>query len=47
MVVVITSTGAVTKRMFAFEGPVDGGLADWAAAFLNERRRPGSAWARG
>ncbi len=37
MVVVITSTGAVTKRMFAFEGPVDVGLADWAAAFFNER----------
>jgi heat-inducible transcriptional repressor len=37
MVVVITSTGAVTKRMFAFERPVDTGLAEWAAAFLNER----------
>lgn len=37
MVVVITSTGAVTKRMFAFDGPVDHGLADWAGAFLNER----------
>lgn len=37
MVVVITSTGAVTKRMFAFDGPVDRGLADWAGAFLNER----------
>jgi heat-inducible transcriptional repressor len=37
MVVVITSTGGVTKRVFAFERPVDTGLADWAAAYLNER----------
>jgi heat-inducible transcriptional repressor len=37
MVVVITSTGGVTKRMFTFERPVDSGLAQWAAAFLNER----------
>lgn len=37
MVVVITSTGAVTKRLLAFEAPVDPGLADWARAFLNER----------
>jgi len=37
MVVVITSTGGVTKRLFAFEEPVDPGLADWAAAYLNER----------
>lgn len=37
MVVVITSTGAVTKRMLTFEGPVDTGLADWAKAYLNER----------
>jgi heat-inducible transcriptional repressor len=37
MVVVITSTGAVTKRIFAFERPVDPGLAEWVAAFLNER----------
>jgi heat-inducible transcriptional repressor len=36
-VVVITSTGDVTKRLFAFDRPVDPGLADWAAAFLNER----------
>ncbi len=36
-VVVITSTGDVTKRLFAFERPVDPGLVDWAAAFLNER----------
>jgi heat-inducible transcriptional repressor len=37
MVVVITSTGAVTKRILAFDAPVDTGLADWARAFLNER----------
>lgn len=37
MVVVITSTGAVNKRLFTFESPVDTGLADWAAAYLNER----------
>jgi heat-inducible transcriptional repressor len=37
MVVIITSTGGVSKRVFGFERPVDPGLADWAAAFLNER----------
>lgn len=37
MVVVITSTGGVTKRMFTFERPVDPGLADWAGSYLNER----------
>ena len=37
MVVVITSTGGVTKRLFTFESPVDAGLAEWAASFLNER----------
>jgi heat-inducible transcriptional repressor len=37
MVVVITSTGGVTKRMFTFAKPVDPGLADWAASYLNER----------
>jgi heat-inducible transcriptional repressor len=37
MVVVITSTGGVTKRLFAFEEPVDPGLTDWAASYLNER----------
>ena len=37
MVVVITSTGAVTKRVIAFEGPVDPGLCEWAGAFLNEQ----------
>jgi heat-inducible transcriptional repressor len=39
MVVVITSTGAVTKRVLAFDATVDSGLAEWSAAFLNERVR--------
>jgi heat-inducible transcriptional repressor len=37
MVVVITSTGGVTKRLFTFSRPIDPGLADWAASYLNER----------
>jgi heat-inducible transcriptional repressor len=37
MVVVITSTGGVTKRMFTFEGPVDHGLVTWSAEYLNEQ----------
>ena len=37
MVVVITSTGGVTKRIFTFDQPVDPGLAMWAGEFLNER----------
>ncbi len=37
MVVVITSTGGVTKRLFTFPQPVDPGLADWAASYLNEQ----------
>jgi heat-inducible transcriptional repressor len=37
MVVVITSTGDVTKRVFRFESPVDPGLVDWASSYLNER----------
>src|SRR5436190_698323 len=37
MVVVITSTGGVTKRVFTFESPVDPGLASWAAEELNGR----------
>jgi heat-inducible transcriptional repressor len=37
MVVVITSTGGVTKRVFTFASPVDPGLAQWAAEYLNER----------
>jgi heat-inducible transcriptional repressor len=37
MVVVITSTGGVSKRLFTFDAPVDPGLADWAASYFNER----------
>jgi len=37
MVVIITSTGGVSKRMFTFERPVDPGLAEWAGSYLNER----------
>ncbi len=37
MVVVITSTGGVSKRVFTFDRPVDGGLAGWAASYLNEQ----------
>ncbi len=37
MVVVITSTGGVSKRLFTFPKPVDTGLADWASSYLNER----------
>src|SRR5919199_1761956 len=36
MVVVITSTGAVTKRLFSFEKDVDAGLATWAGQYLND-----------
>ena len=37
MVVVITSTGGVSKRLFHFDGIVDPGLANWAREYLNER----------
>jgi heat-inducible transcriptional repressor len=37
MLVVITSTGGVTKRVFSFAAPVDAGLANWAREYLNER----------
>jgi heat-inducible transcriptional repressor len=37
MLVIITSTGGVSKRVFTFERPVDPGLADWAASYLNEQ----------
>jgi heat-inducible transcriptional repressor len=36
MVVVITSTGGVTKRVISYEEPVDPGLVDWASSYLNE-----------
>lgn len=36
MVVVITSTGVVRKRIFDFESRVDRGLVEWASSYLNE-----------
>ena len=36
MVVVITSTGGVTKRVISYDQPVDPGLVAWAASYLNE-----------
>jgi heat-inducible transcriptional repressor len=36
MVVVITSTGGVTKRVIGYEAPVDAGLVKWAVSYLNE-----------
>jgi heat-inducible transcriptional repressor len=37
MVVVITSTGGVSKRVLTFDAPVDSGLAAWAGEYLNEQ----------
>jgi heat-inducible transcriptional repressor len=37
MVVVITSTGGVSKKVFTFDRPVDPGLAGWAGSYLNEQ----------
>jgi heat-inducible transcriptional repressor len=36
MVIAIASTGAVAKRIFDFEMPVDTGLVEWASSYLNE-----------
>jgi heat-inducible transcriptional repressor len=36
MVVVITSAGGVTKRVFRFHEPIDRGLVTWAGEYLNE-----------
>jgi heat-inducible transcriptional repressor len=36
MVVVITSAGGVTKRLFHFDARVDPGIAQWAGEYLNE-----------
>jgi heat-inducible transcriptional repressor len=36
MVVVITSTGGVNKRVITYDAPVDPGLVNWAASYLNE-----------
>ena len=37
MIVLIASNGAVTKRVFTFERPLDPGLIEWASSYLNER----------
>ena len=37
MVVTITSTGGVAKKLVTFDTPVDPGLASWANEYLNER----------
>src|SRR5205085_2268875 len=37
VVVVITSTGDVSKRVVTFDRPVDPGLVNWAGEYLNER----------
>jgi heat-inducible transcriptional repressor len=36
MVVVITSTGGVTKRVISYDEPIDPGLVDWAGSYLSE-----------
>jgi heat-inducible transcriptional repressor len=36
MVIVITSTGDVTRRTFTFMSPVDPGLVEWSSSYLNE-----------
>jgi heat-inducible transcriptional repressor len=36
MVLVITSTGGVTKRVISYDQPLDPGLVDWAGEYLNE-----------
>jgi heat-inducible transcriptional repressor len=36
-VVAIADNGDVAKRVFTFDSPVDTGLVEWAASFLNER----------
>jgi heat-inducible transcriptional repressor len=37
MVVVITSSGGVSKTLASFDSPVDQGLVAWAGEYLNER----------
>jgi heat-inducible transcriptional repressor len=39
MVVVIRSSGGVSKRIFAFDEPIDTGLVNWAGQYLNEQLR--------
>jgi heat-inducible transcriptional repressor len=37
MVVIITSTGGVSKMLATFDGPVDPGLLSWAGEYLSDR----------
>jgi heat-inducible transcriptional repressor len=37
MIVVITSTGGVSKHVVGFDRPVDAGLAAWVGEYLNDR----------
>ena len=37
MIVIITSTGGVSKRILTFDSPVDSGLVAWSADYLNEQ----------
>ena len=36
LVIAIASTGAIVKRVFEFDRPVDPGLVEWASSYLNE-----------
>lgn len=36
MLIAIASTGAIAKRVFDFDAPVDPGLVEWASSYLNE-----------
>ncbi|HEX8690400.1 MAG TPA: heat-inducible transcriptional repressor HrcA [Solirubrobacterales bacterium] len=36
MAIAIASSGAIAKRVFDFDEPVDPGLVEWAASYLNE-----------
>jgi len=36
MAIAIASTGAIAKRVFDFERPLDPGLVEWASSYLNE-----------
>jgi heat-inducible transcriptional repressor len=36
VVIAITSSGAIAKRVFDFDEPVDPGLVEWASSYLNE-----------
>jgi heat-inducible transcriptional repressor len=46
MVVIITTSGRVTKRVFHFDRPVDEGLAEFARVYLNERLTGGQLGTR-